>query len=361
MPAAEIVTALFPPQVRDWGLPSEAPLTPHAMRRLARETAERGFELAARALNEDWHTSWDKTQVRRWSEGVGQRLVAERDAEALDYDRGRYPEAPPNPPQLLVVEADAGKVQMCDPDPQTGSRWRDDKVAALISYIPGDGDEHPPEPLVTTHVATREDVQVFERLARVEAHRRGIAQAAQVLYLTDGGNWTDPLQKRAFPEATRIIDFYHASEHVYECARAVLGGQTPQAAKLGEKWRSLLWNGALDKLLKALRAAAARVGPPQTEDGPDHPRRVLTNNVTYFEEHREHMRYPKYRAQGWPIGSGGVEAAVKQVNKRVKGSEQFWRSQGLEATLALRALWLCTDGRWGRYWSNRPAYVKRTA
>jgi hypothetical protein len=260
-----------------------------------------------------------------------------------------------------VIEPDGGKVQMCDPDPQSGSRWREDKGAALITYVPGDGEERRPEPLVTTHVATREDVHVFERLARVEAHRRGIAQAAQVLFLSDGGNWTDPLQERAFPEATRIIDFYHAAEHVHDCARALRGGQTPKAAQLGQKWKALLWNGQLDKLLKALRPAAARLGPPQTTDPPDHPRRVLTNNVAYFERHREHMHYPEYRAQGWPIGSGGVEAAVKQVNKRVKGSEQFWQPPGLEATLALRALWLSNDGRWDRYWSNRPAYVKRTA
>jgi hypothetical protein len=331
------------------------------MRRLARETAERGFELAARALNEDWHTSWDKTQVRRWSERVGQRLAAERDAEALDYDRGRYPEAPLNPPQLLVVEVDAGKVQMCDPDPETGSRWRDDKVAALISYSPGDGEDRPPEPLVTTHVATREDVHVFERLARVEAHRRGIAQAEEVLFLSDGGNWTDPLQERAFPEATRIIDFYHASEHVHDCARALLGGQTAKAAQQGEKWKTLLGDGQIDEVLKALRRAAARLGPPQAADGPEQPRRILANNVVYFEQHREHMNYPEYRRRGWPIGSGGVEAAVKQVNKRVKGSEQFWRPPGLEATLSLRALWLSTDGRWMRYWANRPAYARRTA
>jgi hypothetical protein len=73
------------------------------------------------------------------------------------------------------------------------------------------------------------------------------------------------------------------------------------------------------------------------------------------------MHHQEYRAQGWPIDSGGVEAAVKQVNKRVKGSEQFWQPPGLEATLALRALWLSSDGRWHRYWSNRPAYVRRTA
>jgi len=360
-PDAGIATALFPPQARDWGLPSEAPLTPHAMRRLARETAERGFELAVRALNEDWHTCWDKTQVRRWAERVGQRLVAERDAEALDYDRGRYPHSPLNAPQLLAIEVDAGKVQMCDPDPQTGSRWRDDKVAVLISYVSGDGDKRPPEPLVTTHVATREDAHVLERLALVEAYRRGISKAEQVLFISDGGNWTDPLWERAFPEAKRIIDFYHASEHVYDCARALLGGWTPAAARKGEKWKTLLWEGRLDKLLRELRAAAAHLGPPQAADEPEHPRRVLTNNVAYFERHREHMDYPEYRRLGWPISSGGVEGAVKQVNKRVKGSEQFWQPMGLEAILALRALWLSTDGRWDLYWSNRPAYPKRAA
>ena len=328
---------------------------------MVREATERGFDLAAQALNEDWHTTWDGTQVRRWAERAGQRLVEERNGEALDYDRGQYPETPPNPAALLVVEVDAGKVQMCDPDPQTGSRWRDDKVAVFTSYVPGDGAERPPAPLVTTHVATREDAHLLGRFARVEAHRRGIGQAREVLFISDGGNWTDPLAQREFPEAERIIDFYHAAEHLYAGARALLGADSPAANKRGEAWTALLRQGQLEGLLKALRAASAQAGPPQAEDGPQHPRRILANNVEYFQEHREHMRYPEYRRKGWPIGSGAVEGAIKQVNKRVKGSEQFWQPAGLEAILALRALWLSSDGRWSRYWSNRPAYQKRTA
>lgn len=135
--------------------------------------------MAAQALNEDWHTRWDGTQVRRWAERAGERLVAERDGEALDYDRGQYPAAPENPPALLVVEVDAGKVQMREPDPESGSRWREDKVAIVTSYVPGDGRERLPEALVTTHVATREDAQVLGRWARVEAHRRGITRPAR--------------------------------------------------------------------------------------------------------------------------------------------------------------------------------------
>ena len=42
------------------------------------------------------------------------------------------------------------------------------------------------------------------------------------------------------------------------------------------------------------------------------------------------MDYPRYRAKGWPVGSGVTEAGVKQFNKRVKGTEQFWTEEGVE-------------------------------
>ena len=83
---------------------------------------------------------------------------------------------------------------------------------------------------------------------------------------------------------------------------------------------------------------------------------MLANNVAYFQTHRQHMNYPEYRRHGWPIGSGTVEAAVKQINKRVKGSEQFWDPTGVEAVLLLRALWLSQDGRWHHHWTARPAF-----
>jgi hypothetical protein len=69
------------------------------------------------------------------------------------------------------------------------------------------------------------------------------------------------------------------------------------------------------------------------------------------------MHYDEYRRKGWPIGSANVEAGVKCFNQRVKGTEQFWRQEGVEAILALRALWMSQDQRWDRYWANRPAYA----
>jgi hypothetical protein len=42
------------------------------------------------------------------------------------------------------------------------------------------------------------------------------------------------------------------------------------------------------------------------------------------------------------------------VNKRVKGTEQFWNEPGVEAIMALRAMWLSQDDRWHHYrWYGR--------
>ncbi len=83
---------------------------------------------------------------------------------------------------------------------------------------------------------------------------------------------------------------------------------------------------------------------------------MLAQNVGYFTRYQEHMRYPEYRAKGWPIGSRVSEATVKQFNKRVKGTEQFWREKNVEPVLMLRASWIRRDDRWDTYCANRPAY-----
>ena len=329
------------------------PLTPHALRRVCREAATQPFDRAAVALNEDWGTALDGKHLQRWAQPVGARLARERDAAVRASESGRPPAAPENAPQLLAIGLDGGRIQMREADPTTGSRWREDKVAAVTSYQSGaDG----PQPLVTTHVATLEPAAAFGRQARVEAERRGLAQAAQVLILGDGGNWIDPVVEREFPEAVRILDWYHASQHLYACARARYGDEEARVGRWAAQLKTQLWSGAVNEVITELAKASRQLGPPQDVDGPEHPRRILACNVEYFRHNQAHMAYPEYRRKGWPIGSGNVEAGVKLFNKRVKGTEQFWQPAGAEAMLCLRALWIAQDDRWKRYWRSRPAY-----
>ncbi len=68
-------------------------------------------------------------------------------------------------------------------------------------------------------------------------------------------------------------------------------------------------------VVPTLAELSRQLGEPLKENGPQHPRLVPAQKVGYFTTHKEHMRYPEYRAKGWLMGSGITEAGVKQFNK----------------------------------------------
>jgi hypothetical protein len=331
-------------------------LTPRAAERLSREASVQGFENAGRALSIDWHRDLDGKQVERWSQKLGGRVTCQRDRQVLKLQEGQHPPDLPNDPLLLVIEVDGGRWQGREENPDTHSRWREDKVCAIATYLPGDGKAKEPQRLLTTYTATVRNAEAFGSMCRLEAERRGLRQAEQVIALADGGNWIDPLLERQFRSYVRIIDWRHAQEHLYDCARAAAGEDSPERLPLAKRLETLLWNGRVTKVIEILAGHSRRLGAPTGQDGPDHPRRLLHQNVGYFTKHQEHMNYPEYRRRGWPIGSGVVEAGVKQFNKRVKGTDQFWSEAGIEPILSLRAMWLSQDDRWTSYWARRSAY-----
>ena len=351
------MAGLFPPQDRDWSLPAEVPLTPLAAERVAREASDRVFDDAARSLNLDWQTKLDGKQVQRWSERMGDQLVATRAWEMDLERRGVHPAGPADAPQLLVVGMDGGRVHTRDKNPQTQSRWREDKVASFTSYIPGDGKDKKPVAQVTTYTATMKDAKAFGPMVKLEANRRGLARAAVVLNISDGGNWIDPLAKQLRLADCRIVDYYHALEHLHLMAAAVHGKDTVETKALSDELEGLLWEGKVSQILLRVKPHVR----PSEKDSPkaqgETAQHILRRELGYFEKHQEHMSYDIYRSKGWPIGSGNTEAGVKTFNKRVKGTEQRWRIPGVEAILALRAAWKSQDARWERLWANRPAYI----
>ena len=337
------------------------PLTSAAAERLARESATRSFELAADALRRDWGVSWDRRQIQRWSEKMGDALVAQRDQEHLAFLSGHPPAAPANPPELLIIGPDGGRVQFREPNPDTGTRWRENKVLTVSSYLPGNGLDRAPERLTTTYLATMGGVKEFSEMCLMEAWRRGLCQAKQVIALADCGTWIATVLDQVCPGAVRIADWAHAEEYLHDAAGAWKGKGTPEAHALAEKLKTHLWEGRVREVIGALKSGVRQKGTPRANDAHDHPRRVLARTQSYFENNQAFMKYPEYRAKGWPIGSGVTEAGVKQFNKRVKGSEQFWSEEGVETILALRASYQSQDDRWTRYWHDRHAYFKKAA
>jgi hypothetical protein len=276
----------------------EANLTPRAAERLCREAAQKSFDESARSLNCDWGTNLDGKQVQRWSEAIGERAVREREAQVRAYEQGRRPESPPNEHELLVIGVDAGHVQTTRKNEETNSRWRENKVGTVSSYLKGDGREKEPVKLVTTHVATMEDAHAFGKMIRIEAERRGIRQAIEAVLMGDCGNWIDPLGEREFPHLPRIADYHHSIEHLWDSARAALGTDDPGVPALAGRLEGQLYDGRVEEVIAWLEAESARVGEPQKEDGEHHPRKVLSTNLGYFTRNKEHMNLSRVPGQG---------------------------------------------------------------
>jgi len=296
----------------------------------------------------------DGKQVQRWAEKLGDRVVKDRQREVEAYQRGERQACKENEPELLVIEIDGGRVQNREKN-EDGSRWREDKLVTVSTAIKGDPKaknkrDREAKMLLTTHAATMGDAREIGKLARVEAEKRMLCRAKEAIVLGDGASWIDGVCEDHFAAHVRIVDYYHAAEHLHDCAKAVCPEDDTRQKTLAEHWKTLLWKAKSQELIASLEQESSRLGEPLKEDGPQHPRRLLHQNVGYFTKHAEHMKYPEYRRRGWPIGSGTVESGMKQINKRMKGTDQFWNTAGAESILALRGQWLSQDGRWEHYW-----------
>jgi hypothetical protein len=62
----------------------------------------------------------------------------------------------------------------------------------------------------------------------------------------------------------------------------------------------------------------------------------------YFANNRTRLRYPKYRALGFQIGSGVMESACKQIGLlRLKLPGARWSKDGARKLAKARAAFLC--------------------
>jgi hypothetical protein len=82
-------------------------------------------------------------------------------------------------------------------------------------------------------------------------------------------------------------------------------------------------------------------------------RAAVATSLGFLEGQQGRMSYAAYRQQGLPIMSSVVESTVKQIGRRVKGSEKFWTEEGAEALLQLRADHLSDDEPMAHFWKER--------
>ncbi|MDP6525696.1 MAG: hypothetical protein QGH15_15880, partial [Kiritimatiellia bacterium] len=210
----------------------------------------------------------------------------------------------------------------------------------VFTEHPQEGSPPSRDPASTTYVATMQSSHEFGPMLRAEAIRRNIGGAKEMVFISDGAHYFKEIARVYFPQATWILDFYHAAEHLHEVVGVLYDPATKKAQKLAKQWTRWLLNDKVDRFISRARELAA----PELMDD-------INKKLQYFENHREGMLYGTFTQKGFFIGSGVVEAGCKTlIGKRLKQSGMFWSEDGAENILSFRsAIFSRTyDNIWGR-------------
>jgi len=389
------------------------------LQKAVRQAAKVSFQEASDDLQELASVAISASHLQRLSERIGREWQSIRDNDAKAFQEKRLACAyAQQAPAVAAVMLDGGRVQTRAEDSGPGvhePHWRETKVACCLTLASKEHAQDPqpkppakfldwpqvarlaaemksgpravarsskapasPEPrrkkrrrgrkrirpkkLVRTVVATTANSETFGWQMAAEVQRRGLDRAKRKACVCDGQkyNWTlFELHLLAWG-FIGILDFLHLLAYLYAAACAAEATDAAAAWRQYEQWLRWAWAGKVVLLLGSLRAAAKKVGAPPAKAKEDDPRRILADTLGYVENNRTRMDYPHYRCLGLPISSAPVESVIKQVNRRIKGSEKFWLSGGAEAVLQVRAAYLSEDGRAERYWS-RPRPYQRAA
>jgi hypothetical protein len=295
------------------------------------------FAGAARLLEEIGGIALTVKRVERAAEASGTALAAAgRDRAALVSSRKLAP-LPPFPlPDKLYAAIDGTGVPMTGRETagrkgkgEDGrARTREVKLGVFFTQDELDKDGYPVRDRASTSViATFEPAPVFAGLVKAEGIRRGADHVRQLTVLGDGAAWIWGIATAKFPEATQIVDLFHAREHLHDLARKLefmLLDRKDEwlAARLED-----LDYGYIDGITSAVRQYPLE-GVKKDE---------IDTALGYFENNAPRMRYHWFRKCGLFVGSGVVESSCKTViGQRLKQSGMHWTLSGADAIIALR-------------------------
>jgi hypothetical protein len=204
-------------------------------------------------------------------------------------------------------------------------------------------------------VASRKSWPIFGVLMACTAWMLGFAKAKRKAFVADGARSIWRVWKRRFSSYVPILDFIHALSYVYSAAKAVGGDNVIEGGRLYVEWITRVWQGNVAAVIERLEQLQNELGKPEKGESETSARRVVAKSLRYLTNNQQKMKYPEYRRQGLPLVSSLVESMVKQVSRRVKGTEKFWGEDGAEAILQLRGDYLSDGEVMENFWKRRQA------
>jgi hypothetical protein len=300
-------------------------LSPHATRLACLASASWSFDVAATRLEELAGVRLDDETIRRHVHRAAEALPRRRDA------------APPR----AAFEAAGGEPEFLTDGvmalPRDG--WRELKLAVSLKRPTGEPAEPEgwaerdlPRPTAQAAYAEVADCDTFAVCWGPRAAALGIDPAGPLTVLGDGAEWIWRAAAEQFPAAQKVLDLFHAAQHLAAAAAALHGEGTAAAADWAARGRRALladgWPGLLDHV-----GATPTEGRTATGQAGD------DELIAYFAKHTTRLGYYGRLRTGRSIGSGAVEGACKTaVGRRLKQTGARWKVRRLERMAALCCL-----------------------
>jgi len=330
----------------DDALGLEVSYTPALAKLLCLEGAdEQTYLKAERHLLQTGGISVSARQIQRVVQRVGADAQPwqERAAEPSQCERSETP--------VLYVSADGTGIPMV-PEELAGRKGKqaDGKAKTRQVYLGCVFTQHRVDekgrPVrdwdSTTYLSSLKSIDQFGPLLRQEALRRGMGSARNVVLLIDGAHGLENMGRLNFKDCLQIVDFYHALEHAGLVLVASLGKDHPEHQRRLRRWAKRLLKDKVQALIEETRLECA--GKPQAQ--------AVEEALHYFVSNISRMQYGTFRAAGFFIGSGVVEAGCKTViGSRCKQSGMFWSEPGAENILAFRCIH--SSRRLEEFWKHR--------
>lgn len=160
----------------------------------------------------------------------------------------------------------------------------------------------------------------------------------RLIFIIDGAIWMKNWITDAYPDATQILDWFHACEHLCEFGREYFKDEE-QKHQWMEEQKALLYESKTTEVINNIISLST------TSESAENSKTKL---LQYYQFNKDRMDYKKYRAMGAGlIGSGAIESAHRTViQKRMKLSGQRWSKKRAQNMLTLRCTRL--SGKWNK-------------
>jgi hypothetical protein len=330
-------------------------LSPGVRRMLALVGAEVAFDHGRRQIELLAGLEVTAKAVERTAEAIGADIAAGEQREIQRALQLSLPIVVGQPIPILYAEMDGTGIPVVKaetegrPGKVSGqpAHTREAKIGSIFTQTTWDKEGYAiRDPDSTTYVAAIESAGEFGPRLYLEAWNRGWERAEKKVVIGDGAEWIWNIADDHFPGAIQIVDIFHARQHLWDVVRKLYPGQEAEQ----RRWMTihqdeLLDEGRIEELVAAIRAIHS-----------PHPELLekIRIEADYFDKNIARMRYPKFRAQHFFIGSGVIEAGCKTIiGSRCKQSGMFWTVRGANAILALRCCHF--NGRFEDYWEGRRA------